>query len=180
MGFGTSYKNQQNENPSPIIFCPQLFFTVHCDEGKGLLKTAVESAGNVKILGVTVLTSISKDDLGDIGISEELRDPSKLVLHRAMIAKAAGCYGVVCSGEEVGAVKKEFGDTLIAVTPGIRLAGEGVKNDDQKRIVTPYRAIYDGADYIVVGRPIKSSPDPVKTARDIAGEIEQALEDRSE
>lgn len=154
------------------------FITVHCDEGKGLLKTAVESAGNVKILGVTVLTSISKDDLADIGISEELRDPSKLVLHRARIAKAASCYGVVCSGEEVGAVKKEFGDSLVTVTPGIRLSGEGVKDDDQKRIVTPYKAIYDGADYIVVGRPIKNSPDPVKTATDIAKEIERALNDR--
>ncbi|MBM2839064.1 MAG: pyrF, partial [Deltaproteobacteria bacterium] len=76
------------------------------------------------------------------------------MLHRARIAKAAGCYGIVCSGEEVRAVKEEFGDSLVVVTPGIRLAGDEIKNDDQKRIVTPYQAIYDGADYIVVGRPI--------------------------
>ncbi|MBF8251089.1 MAG: pyrF, partial [Deltaproteobacteria bacterium] len=93
------------------------FVTVHCDEGKGLLKTAVESTGGkTNILGVTVLTSLSKDDLVDIGIGPELRDPEKLVLHRARIAKAAGCYGIVCSGEEVRAVKEEFGDSLVVVT----------------------------------------------------------------
>ena len=155
------------------------FVTVHCDEGKGLLKTAVESTGGkTNILGVTVLTSLSKDDLVDIGIGPELRDPKKLVLHRARIAKAAGCYGIVCSGEEVKAVKEEFGDSLVVVTPGIRLAGDKIKNDDQKRIVTPYQAIYDGADYIVVGRPIRTSPDPVRAADAIAKEIEQALKDR--
>jgi orotidine-5'-phosphate decarboxylase len=154
------------------------FVTVHCDEGRGLLRTAVESAGGVKMLGVTVLTSLSKDDLADIGIAPELRDPSRLVLHRARIAKAAGCNGVVCSGEEVRAVKEEFGDSLVTVTPGIRLAGETIKNDDQKRIVTPYKAVYDGADYIVVGRPIKMAADPVKAANDIAREIERAVRDR--
>ena len=155
------------------------FVTVHCDEGKGLLKTAVESTGGkTNILGVTVLTSLSKDDLVDIGIGPELRDPKKLVLHRARIAKAAGCYGIVCSGEEVKAVKEEFGDSLVVVTPGIRLAGDEIKNDDQKRIVTPYQAIYDGADYIVVGRPIRNAPDPARAADAIAKEIEQALKDR--
>ena len=155
------------------------FVTVHCDEGKGLLKTAVESTGGkTNILGVTVLTSLSKDDLVDIGIGPELRDPKKLVLHRARIAKAAGCYGIVCSGEEVRAVKEEFGDSLVVVTPGIRLAGDAIKNDDQKRIVTPYQAIYDGADYIVVGRPIRTAADPVGAADAIAKEIEQALKDR--
>lgn len=155
------------------------FVTVHCDEGRSLLKTAVEaSGGRTKILGVTVLTSQSSQDLTDAGISPELKDPARLVLHRARIAKAAGCYGVVCSGEEVRAVKQEFGDSLIAVTPGIRLAGEAVKNDDQKRIVTPYQAVYDGADYIVVGRPIRTAADPAKTADAIAKEIEQALRDR--
>jgi len=155
------------------------FVTVHCDEGKGLLKTAVESTGGkTNILGVTVLTSLSKDDLVDIGIGPELRDPKKLVLHRARIAKAAGCYGIVCSGEEVKAVKEEFGDSLVIVTPGIRVAGDAIKNDDQKRIVTPYQAIYDGADYIVVGRPIRNAPDPARAADAIAKEIEQALKDR--
>jgi len=155
------------------------FVTVHCDEGKGLLKTAVESTGGkTNILGVTVLTSLSKDDLVDIGIGPELRDPKKLVLHRARIAKAAGCYGIVCSGEEVKAVKEEFGDSLVVVTPGIRLAGDEIKNDDQKRIVTPYQAIYDGADYIVVGRPIRTAADPARAADAIAKEIEQALNDR--
>lgn len=155
------------------------FVTVHCDEGRGLLKAAVEAAGGkVKILGVTVLTSQSTEDLADIGISRELRDPANLVLHRARIAKLAGAYGIVCSGEEVRTVKKEFGDSLAIVTPGIRLSEGTVKNDDQKRIATPYNAILDGADYLVVGRPIRDAADPVKTAETIANEIEQALNDR--
>lgn len=155
------------------------FVTVHCDEGRGLLKAAVEAAGGkVKILGVTVLTSQSTEDLADIGISRELRDPANLVLHRARIAKLTGAYGIVCSGEEVRTVKKEFGDSLAIVTPGIRLSEGTVKNDDQKRIATPYNAILDGADYLVVGRPIRDAADPVKTAETIANEIEQALNDR--
>lgn len=156
------------------------FVTVHCDEGRGLLKTAVEATGGkVKILGVTVLTSQSTEDLADVGISEELRDPARLVLHRARLAKAAGCYGIVCSGEEVKAVKKEFGDTLAVITPGIRLADGSVKNDDQKRIATPYNAILDGSDYLVIGRPIRDAADPLKTAEAIAKEIEKALKDRA-
>ena len=155
------------------------FITVHCDEGRGLLKAAVEE-GNVsgaKILGVTVLTSLSREDLVDAGIdASRFREPGDLVLHRARLARLAGCAGVVCSGLEAGMIKKEFGPDFLAVTPGIRGAGED--RGDQKRTVTPYEAVYNGADYIVVGRPIRNALDPVKAADSIAGEIERALKDR--
>ena len=107
-----------------------------------------------------------------MGFQEDYaRDLMKLVLLRARIAREAGCQGIVCSGQEVGAVKREMPD-LIAVTPGIRPAWSLVGRDDQKRVVTAAAAVRDGADYIVVGRPIRDAADPAEAARRVAGEIE--------
>jgi orotidine-5'-phosphate decarboxylase len=154
------------------------FITVHCDEGTGLLKAVVDSAKNgTQVLGVTVLTSLSAKDLEEIGISKELQDPRKLVLHRARLANKANCAGVICSGNEVEAVKKEFGKDFIVVVPGIRPTWGDVPNDDQKRISTPYAAIKNGADYIVVGRPIKFAKSPLDATKRIAEEIEKALKE---
>ncbi|MBI5598380.1 MAG: orotidine-5'-phosphate decarboxylase [Deltaproteobacteria bacterium] len=153
------------------------FITVHCDSGRGLLEAVARRAGKVKVLGVTLLTSLSGNDLGDMGIAPELRDPGALVLHRARIAKLAGLGGVVCSGLEVKKVKETFGKNFIAVTPGIRFSTQDIgtaKKDDQKRIASPYEAVRDGADYIVVGRPIRDASDPVEAASLIAKEIEKA------
>ncbi len=155
------------------------FVTVHCDEGREVLKTSTEEAGSIKVLGVTVLTSASADTLKEMGLSEELQEPSRLVIHRAGVALEAGCSGVVCSGLEVKNVKDKFGKRLIAVTPGIRLEGGKIKDDDQKRITTPRDAILDGADYIVVGRPIRDSDNPVSTAEQVVAEIELAQKERS-
>ncbi len=155
------------------------FVTVHCDEGKGLLKAVVEgNIGKTKVLGVTVLTSLSGEDLVEIGIDAKYRNPVDLVLHRARLAKMAGCAGVVCSGLEASAVKKEFGEGFLVITPGIRSSGDD--KGDQKRAVTPYEAIMNGADYIVVGRPIRNAPDPKKAAAIIAEEIGKAMEERGE
>ena len=152
------------------------FITVHCDEGRKLLDAAVETAsGKTKVLAVTVLTSLSRDSLKEMGMREELQDPLKLVLHRAGIAKSAGCAGVVCSGLEASFVRKEFGNDFIIVTPGIRPSWSVIKNDDQQRIVTPSDAIKAGADYIVVGRPIRTAKDPVDAVKRIEKEIEEAL-----
>ena len=87
---------------------------------------------------------------------------------------------MVCSGHEAEAVKNRFGDDLIVVAPGIRPDWGEVKKDDQKRIVTPSLAIKNGADYIVVGRPISTAADPVEAAAKVVGEIERALQDRNE
>ena len=158
------------------------FITVHCDEGRRLLEAVVEEARlkprtteGTKVLAVTVLTSLSRDSLKEMGMREELQDPLKLVLHRARIAKSAGCAGVVCSGLEASFVRKEFGNDFIIVTPGIRPSWSVIKNDDQQRIVTPSDAIKAGADYIVVGRPIRTAKDPVDAVKRIEKEIEEAL-----
>ncbi len=151
------------------------FVTVHLSEGSPMIRAILgEGETGTTVLGVTVLTSTSADDLGDIGIDpEKFPEPGELVIHRAHMAKEAGLKGFVSSPLEVRTLKEALGDDIIVVTPGIRLAGSG--KDDQKRIATPGSAIRDGADYLVVGRPIRDSVDPVKTAEEIVREIEEAL-----
>lgn len=153
------------------------FATVHCGEAKSMLDAAVEgSDGKVGVLGVTVLTSISSIDIRNAGFRPEFStDLSKLVMKRAGMAKEAGCAGVVCSGLEVKKIKADFGDDFIAVTPGIRPAWEGMEEDDQQRISTPARAVKNGSDYLVIGRPIRNAKDPREAAVKIAGEIETVL-----
>lgn len=156
------------------------FITVHCDEGTTpfnppLLRGTEGVVSFPKILAVTVLTSLSREGLKEMGFREDLQDPLKLVLHRARIAKSAGCAGIVCSGREAQSVRKEFGKDFIIATPAIRPLWSVVNNDDQQRITTPSDAIKSGADYIVVGRPIRTAKDPVDAAKRIAEEIERTL-----
>lgn len=152
------------------------FVTVHCDQGEGSLKEIAESnPGNTKILAVTLLTSLSSKNIEVMGYKDTYaRDLSELVLLRARIAMEAGCQGIVCSGHEVAKVKRYL-PNLIAVTPGIRPAWSLVDRDDQKRIVTPQKAVQDGADYIVVGRPVRDAKDPRDAARRVAEEIASGL-----
>ena len=154
--------------------------TVHVDQGRKMLQAAVTSLKNrVKVLGVTVLTHLGPDDLEALGFaSQYARDPSQLVLLRAKLAKAAGCDGVVCAGPEARAVKAACGPEFLVVCPAIRPAWAAVPGDDQKRVMTPYEAIKAGADYIVVGRPIRLAADPVAAARKVVAEIAQGLRDR--
>ncbi len=153
--------------------------TIHVDQGRKTLQASVQGLRNgVKILGVTVLTHLGPDDLEAMGIAKEYsQSPTKLVLLRAKLAKEAGCHGVVCAGTEAMAVKDKFGKDFLVVCPAIRPAWAMVPGDDQKRITTPYEAIKAGADYIVVGRPIRLSDDPATAARKVVEEIEQGLAD---
>jgi orotidine-5'-phosphate decarboxylase len=153
------------------------FTTVHCDEGGGLLRTVVENnPSGTKILAVTVLTSLDSEALKQLDYREKyVSHITELVLLKANIAKEAGCAGVVCSGLEVEAVKTALGKDFIAVTPGIRPSWSVVSKDDQKRIITPYQAIKRGADYIVVGRPIRASKNPIEAAQKVLDEIETAI-----
>ncbi|MBE7414161.1 MAG: orotidine-5'-phosphate decarboxylase [Deltaproteobacteria bacterium] len=152
------------------------FMTVHASDGSSMLRAASEAAGNTKVLGVTVLTSLSRESFPDAGIDKKFT-PESLVLHRAGVAKAAGCAGVVCSGLEAKAVRSALCPDFLIVTPGVRMAEDA--RGDQKRIVTPFEAVSNGADYIVVGRPIRDSKDPAGAAEKIASEIERATRDRA-
>lgn len=146
--------------------------TVHTSGGQAMMKAAVEAAGSTRVLGVTVLTSLSADAFPEAGIDGKFT-PSSLVLHRAKSAKAAGCAGIVCSGQEARAVREASGQDFLIVTPGVRSAEDAV--GDQSRVVTPYEAVKNGADYIVVGRPIRKAADPVEAAKRIADEIGKAF-----
>jgi orotidine-5'-phosphate decarboxylase len=146
------------------------FLTVHAYPQT--MQAAVEGRGDagLKILAVTVLTSYSEADVQEAGYRHTIAD---LVAIRARQAKAIGVDGLVCSPEEVAALRGIVGDTMSLVTPGIRPAGAAV--GDQKRVMTPARAIAAGADYLVVGRPIVEASDPKAAADSIQAEIAQAL-----
>jgi len=137
------------------------FATVHGNQA--MLVAAGEAKGEVKILAVTVLTSLDQGDLDDLGFR---CDVEALVLSRARRALEAGCDGVISSGMEAPVLKRELGDQLLVVTPGIRPV-QNRPGDDQKRTVDVARAFANGADYIVVGRPIRQAADPRAAAQAI-------------
>jgi orotidine-5'-phosphate decarboxylase len=145
------------------------FCTVHGNDS--MLRAAAEAKGNLKILAVTALTSLDQGDLDDLGFS---CDAHTLVLSRARRALELGCDGVVSSGLEVAALRASVGPALITVCPGIRPIHNDEK-DDQQRVLTPALAIANGADYLVVGRPIRDADNPCAAAERIQAEIAAAL-----
>ncbi len=154
---------------------PVSFVTVHGNQE--ILRAAADAAqGELKILAVTVLTSLDQGDMRDLGFTCQIED---LVLSRAKRALEAGCHGIVSSGLEVKRLRREVGHGLIAVTPGIRPV-ENRPVDDQKRVMGPREAIAAGSDYLVVGRPIRSAEDPVAMVEYIQREIEEGLGDRQD
>jgi orotidine-5'-phosphate decarboxylase len=140
------------------------YLTVHGTDRK-TLDAAVRGRGGskLKLLAVTVLTSLESDDLAEQGVRD--MTPVELVVHRARLAKAAGFDGVIASGQEASAVRADVGPSFAIVTPGIRLA-EG-PDGDQARVMTPAKALAAGASHLVVGRPITAAADPVHAARSI-------------
>jgi len=148
---------------------------VHASGGAAMCRAAAEAARGAAqkplVIGVTVLTRLNDDDLGDIGLT----GPADAAAVRlAKLAQANGLDGVVASAKEVRAIKRACGEEFVVVTPGIRPAGGAV--GDQKRVVTPSMAVADGADYLVIGRPITGADDPAAAAAAIAAEIAAALE----
>jgi len=143
------------------------FATVHGD--RSIMQAAANAKGDVRILAVTVLTSMGRADLEEMGYAGAVED---LVLARAKSALESGCDGVIASGLEASMLKAELGDRLLVVTPGIRPAAEGRPSpqgsaDDQKRTLDVAQAFANGADYIVVGRPIRDADDPRAAAQAI-------------
>jgi len=148
------------------------FCTVHGNDS--MLRAAAQAKGNMKILAVTALTSLDQGDLDDLGFQ---CDAKTLVLSRARRALEVGCDGVVSSGLEVSALRESVDHALITVCPGIRpiLNDEApATNDDQQRVMTPGQAIASGADYLVIGRPIRDAADPRAAAEAIQQQITKA------
>lgn len=139
------------------------FATVHGNDS--IMQAAAENKGDVQILAVTVLTSLDRGDLDDLGFDCDVK---QLVLSRARRAVDLGCDGVVASGQEAEAMREQLGHNFMVVTPGIRPVDN---DDDQKRVVTPQQAFKNGADYIVVGRPIRDANNPKQAALAIQTEI---------
>lgn len=141
------------------------FTTVHGNQS--IMEAAAEAKGDVKILAVTVLTSLDRGDLDDLGFQCNVED---LVLSRARRALEAGCDGVISSGLEAEKLRQHIDRKLLVVTPGIRPV-DNRPSDDQKRVVSVEQAFTSGADYIVVGRPIRDAADPRAAAESIQSTI---------
>jgi len=144
------------------------FLTVHAE--RSILEAAAREKGDLKVLAVTVLTSFDQRNIAEMGYAGTVED---LVLQRARAALESGCDGVIASGLEAPRIKAAFGARLLVVTPGVRPAG--APTQDQKRVVDVAQAFANGADYIVVGRPIRDAPDPRAAALAIQAGIASAF-----
>lgn len=145
------------------------FATVHGNDA--MMRAAGSASEDVGVLAVTVLTSIDRGDLDDLGFSCNIE---QLVVSRARRAVESGCVGVVASGLEAEQLRSALGDNLMIVTPGIRPLEN---KDDQKRVVTVEQAFANGADYLVVGRPIRDAEQPAVMAATIQKQIVKAVEE---
>jgi len=151
-------------------------FNLHIAGGYEMMRACVEACQRVaqeesllkpSILGVTVLTSLSQEELGLLGITHPLEE---LVVQLALLAKRAGLDGVVASPREVRLVREALGQDFIIMCPGVRSSANNIH--DHRRAATPREAIEAGADYIVIGRPILEAPDPVAACQDILQELQ--------
>jgi orotidine-5'-phosphate decarboxylase len=142
------------------------FLTVHAAAGPAAIKAAVQALPETNIVGVTVLTSLDDADLVDIGLAGPVTEAA---CRLATLAVNAGARGLVCSPREVAAVRAEVGPDITLITPGIRPVGQA--NDDQARVATPQQALRDGADLLVIGRPITTAADPGAAAAAVAADL---------
>ncbi|MDJ0759561.1 MAG: orotidine-5'-phosphate decarboxylase [Woeseiaceae bacterium] len=149
------------------------FVTVHGNQS--IMEAAAENKGDsLKVLGVTVLTSLDRGDMDDLGFDCDIE---ALVLSRARRALEAGCDGVISSGLEVAKLRESVDEKLLVITPGIRPV-DNKPEGDQKRVVTVETAFSNGADYIVVGRPIRDAADPRAAAESIQASIDSTVSSR--
>lgn len=146
------------------------YFNVHASGGAAMMRAAREAIANFdprpKLLAVTILTSLDSADLSELGLQGTARER---VVRLATLAQVCGLDGVVCSAEEIEAVREACGPGFLIVTPGIR--PEGAALADQRRVKTPKEALAAGADILVIGRPITAAADPAEAARAIAAEL---------
>jgi orotidine-5'-phosphate decarboxylase len=144
--------------------------TVHAAGGPAMIQAAVEALPNTQIAAVTVLTSLSDADLERIGVAGPSDDAARRL---AVVAVGAGAQALVCSPREVATVRAEVGPDITLITPGVRPVGAA--SQDQARVATPERALADGADLLVIGRPITGSADPGAAAAGIAAALRRTL-----
>lgn len=140
--------------------------TIHGNDP--IIRAAIETRGDLKLLAVTVLTSFGEEDMRAMGMTGTIAD---LVMYRANRALELGCDGVVASGLEAQALRAELGSKLLIVTPGIRPGANVKADDDQIRVVTAGKAVQNGADHVVVGRPITRAEDPIQVIESMQAEI---------
>lgn len=143
--------------------------TVHAAAGPAAIRAAVQAAPDTRIVAVTVLTSLSDADLVQIGMAGPVGDA---VRRLALLSVEAGASGLVCSPQEVAAVRSEVGTQITLITPGVRPAG--AEAHDQARVATPEQALCSGADLLVIGRPITGAADPGAAAAAIAASLRRA------
>ena len=146
---------------------------VHALGGRAMMSAAREAIAKSrkapKLIAVTLLTSMGSADMSEVGLAG---DPQQAVLKLARLAQSCGLDGVVCSPQEASMLRRQSGSAFLLVTPGVRPADAA--QDDQQRVATPRQAIADGADYLVIGRPITRAPDPLAALRRISDEIAKA------
>jgi orotidine-5'-phosphate decarboxylase len=145
------------------------YLTVHASGGPDMVRAAVDAMPDTRVVGVTVLTSLSESDLARLGMTGTARD---VVRRLAVLAVDAGARALVCSPLEVADVRREVGAGVTLITPGVRPAGSGA--GDQARVATPEQALADGADLLVVGRPLTGADDPGAAAAALARRLEEA------
>jgi orotidine-5'-phosphate decarboxylase len=146
------------------------YLTVHASGGATMIRAAAEALPDTDITAVTILTSLSPEDLHGIGLHGSALDNA---LRLATMSVAAGARAIVCSPHEVAAIRGEVGEQIRLITPGVRPVGADTA--DQSRTATPAQALADGADFVVIGRPVTAAADPARALQDIVSEISAAL-----
>jgi orotidine-5'-phosphate decarboxylase len=156
-------------------------FNVHALGGATMLRTLMrtlcgdeDTCAAPVVLGVTVLTSMDRQQLNQCGVTRSVKNQ---VVHLARLCQRCGVHGVVCSGNELPILRRVMGDTFVLVVPGVRPTADA--RDDQKRVVTPAQAARGGADYIVVGRPIIDAKDPLAAAERVLEELRSGMPARN-
>jgi len=144
-----------------------MFLTVHASGGRAMINAAAQSLPATKITAVTVLTSLDSADLKEVGMGKDAQD---LAIQLAKLSVSAGAKAIVCSPKEISQIRNAVGDQVLIITPGVRPSGT-LSSDDQKRTMDPKTAIAEGADYLVIGRPITKAADISHAAKMILQEI---------
>lgn len=142
------------------------YITIHASGGMEMMKAAQDAAGDVKLLAVTVLTSLDDAALKDVG---QKSPAAEQVVNLAKLTRTSGLPGIICAGPDVAVVRKDLAKPFVLMVPGIRPAGSAV--GDQKRVMAPKEAMDAGATHLVIGRPITGAVDPLQTARDILASL---------